>query len=171
MKIKLVIAPILVFLFSIAAPAQVPTPTFERYAARVEPIKNIRVDLTSHRDARRFRTNLRNAAREGVNFGGRYVLTGWGCGTNCMYYAIIDGRTGKVFFPPQLSGASFGFCELPDNAEPTEFRADSRLLILSGFKGGHMNDENAKCGIYYFEWAGSRLRQVAFDAKRRSDAP
>ena len=68
-------------------------PTFGRYNTRVETIKNIKVNLASHKNARMFRTNLRNAAKEGVNFAGHFVLVGWGCGTNCSVLAIIDARS------------------------------------------------------------------------------
>ena len=131
-----------------------------------------------------FRTNLRNAAKRGVNFAGRYVLTGWGCGTNCSAWAIIDGRTGNVFFPDEFSGVGFGFCELPNNvlpgdapnrddesAGPIFFRKDSRLILLTGFKGGDLENEKSRCGVYAFEWTGTRLRQVGFVPGRRTDTP
>jgi len=147
------------------------TPTFKQYAAKVEKIKNITVDLKSHKNARNYRTNLRNAAKEGVNFAGHFVFTSWGCGTNCSESAIIDARSGRVFFPAQLEGAGFGFCELPDDAEPVVYRADSRLLVLNGFKGGDLERANAPCGVYYFEWTGAALKQVGFVRKKRTDMP
>src|SRR5687768_4939658 len=124
------------------------TPTLKQYAAKVEKIRNVRVNLKSHKNANLFRTNLRNAAKEGVNFAGHYILTSWGCGTNCSQSAIIDARNGRVFFPRELEGAGLGFCELPDETEPTVFQADSRLLIFSGFKGGDLDRKEARCGVY-----------------------
>ncbi len=151
--------------------AQTRTPTFRQYSARVERIRNIQVDLKSHKNARMFRTNLRNAAKEGVNFAGHYVFTGWGCGTNCSENAIIDARTGRVYFPKEMQGVGFGFCELPERDGPFEYKNDSRLLLLYGFKGGDLERANARCGIYYFEWTGTALRQLKFDRKKRTDTP
>lgn len=147
------------------------TPTFERYAAKIEAVKNVKVNLKSHKNANMFRTNLRNAAKEGVNFAGHYIVANWGCGTNCSQSAIIDARTGQVFFPDELEGAGFGFCELPDDAEPIAYQAGSRLLILNGFKGGDLNSENAPCGVYYLEWTGKSFKQIGFEQKKRTETP
>lgn len=171
MKIKMVLLLVLILACSSSSFAQSTTPTFEQYAARVESAKNVRVNLKSHKKANMFRTNLRNAAKEGVNFAGHYILTTWGCGTNCAVSAIIDARNGRVFFPDQLEGSGFGFCDLPDDTEPLVYRADSRLLVLSGFKGGDLNEERGRCGIYYLEWTGRNFRQVRFVEKKRIETP
>ena len=171
MKIKIVLLTALLLAFSSIGFTQAPTPTFTQHAVKVEKPKNVRVNLKSHRDASRFRTNLRNAAKEGVNFAGHYILTTWGCGTNCSQSAIIDARNGKVFFPDQLEGAGFGFCELPDDTEPIVSQAGSRLLVLNGFKGGDLSVENAPCGIYYLEWTGAKFKQVQFVEKKRTEMP
>ena len=171
MKIKIVLLTAIFLTFSSSVLAQTPTPAFTQYAAKVAEIKNVRVNLRSHKNANMFRTNLRNAAKEGVNFAGHYILTTWGCGTNCSQSAIIDARNGRVFFPRELEGAGFGFCDLPDDTEPIVSQADSRLLILNGFKGGDLSVENAPCGIYYLEWTGTKFKQVKFEKKQRSDIP
>lgn len=171
MKIKIVL--LAVFLLACSSPgaAQSTTPTARRYAVKVLKPKNVRVNLKSHKNANMFRTNLRNAAKEGVNFAGHYILTTWGCGTNCTQSAIIDARNGRVFFPRELEGAGFGFCELPDTTEQFVFQADSRLLIMNGFKGGDLEVENGRCGIYYLEWTGTNFKQVKFEEKKRIATP
>jgi hypothetical protein len=151
--------------------AQSTAPTFTQYAAKVEKIKNVKVNLKSHKNANTYRTNLRNAAKEGVNFAGHYILTTWGCGTNCSVSVIIDARNGRVFFPDQLEGSGFGFCELPDDTDPIIYQANSRLLVLSGFKGGDLNLNNGLCGIYYLEWTGTSFKQVKFVQKKRTETP
>ena len=171
MRIRIALLTALVLALGSAAFAQSAEPTFTGYAANVAKPGNVKVNLRSHKDARRFRTNLRNAAKGGVNFAGHYVLTTWGCGTNCSQSAIIDARTGRVFFPDELEGAGFGFCELPDGTEPMVYQADSRLLVLNGFKGGDLNLENTPCGIYYLEWTGATFKQVQFVEKRRTETP
>ena len=170
MRIRMVLPAALFLAFSSVAFAQ-STPTLRQYAAKVEKVKNVRVNLKSHKNANMFRTNLRNAAKEGVNFAGHYILTTWGCGTNCSQSAIIDARNGRVFFPRELEGAGLGFCELPDETESKVFQADSRLLIFSGFKGGDLDKKEGRCGVYYLEWTGTRFRQVRFEGKKRTDTP
>ena len=171
MKIKLLLLTALLLAFSLSAFAQSTTPTFRQYAAKVEKAGNVKVNLKSHKNANSYRTNLRNAAKEGVNFAGHYILTTWGCGTNCSQSAIIDARNGKVFFPRELEGAGFGFCDLPDDTEPSVYQANSRLLILSGFKGGDLSLKDGRCGIYYLEWTGANFKQVKFEGKKRTDTP
>ncbi len=171
MRIKIALLAALFWACSSIGFAQSATPTFTQYAAKVENIKDVKVNLKSNKDARRFRTNLRNAAKEGVNFAGHYILTTWGCGTNCSMSAIIDARNGKVFFPGELEGTIFGFCDLPADTEPIVYKADSRLLVLNGFKGGDFNKKDGRCGIYYLEWTGTRFKQVKFVEKKRSETP
>ncbi len=170
MIIRIVIVIVLFVAFSSTGFAQ-SAPTFAQYGARVEKIRNVKINLKSHKSARMFRTNLRNAAKEGVNFAGHYILTTWGCGTNCSQSAIIDARNGQVFFPDELEGAGFGFCELPGETEPLIYKANSRLLILNGFKGGDLEKENAPCGIYYLEWTGTNFKQLKFAQKKRTETP
>src|SRR5258708_2111076 len=134
MKIKYLLSLAFLLAAGSVGMAQSKTPDFRRYSAKLEKIRNIKVDLST-RNARMYRTNLRNAGKEGVNFAGHYVLTTWGCGTNCTESAIIDARGGKVVFPGELAGMAFGFCDFPDDAEPFVFKANSGLLIMNGFKG------------------------------------
>lgn len=146
-------------------------PSFRQYGAKVEKAKAKKIDFASHPRARTFRTNLSNALKSGVNFGGHYIVATWGCGTNCTESAIVDARTGRVFFPKELEGAGFGFCELGDESEPLRYKADSRLLVLNGFKGGDLDSEKTPCGIYYYEWTGTALKRVAFVKKKRTATP
>ena len=171
MKLRIVLLTTLVLTFCPSGFAQGGIPAFGDYPATVERANNVRVNLKSHKNANRFRTNLRNAAKESVNFAGHYILTNWGCGTNCSVSAIIDARNGRVYFPDQLEGAGFGFCELPDETEPIVYKSNSRLLILNGFKGGDLNLEKGRCGIYYLEWTGTKFRQVRFVEKTRTATP
>ncbi|HEX8772945.1 MAG TPA: hypothetical protein VF735_05020 [Pyrinomonadaceae bacterium] len=171
MRIKTVLLVTFFLAFSSISFAQSSVPTFTQYGVKVEKVRNVRVNLKSHKEANRFRTNLRNAAKEGVNFAGHYILTTWGCGTNCAVSAIIDARNGNVFFPDQLEGSGFGFCDLPDDTEPLVYRADSRLLVLSGFKGGDLDLANGRCGVYYLEWTGTNFKQVKFVEKKRIETP
>jgi hypothetical protein len=170
-------------IFSVTSFAQ-KVPSFTSYGTRIDKKRAVTVNLGSHKSARMFRTNLRNAAKEGVNFAGHYILTGWGCGTNCSMWAIIDARNGRVYFPREFEGVGFGFCELPEGKLPSDtpnladdasgplyFKANSRLVALTGFTGGGLDNQQAKCGNYFFEWTGNRLKRVSFVAGKRTDTP
>lgn len=75
------------------------------------------VNLASHKEARRFRTMLREGAAKGPNFAGHDTVVTWGCGTACQMAAVVDAGDGKVSFAPFTTsmGASY--------------RLDSRLFI------------------------------------------
>lgn len=180
-----VLLAIILFPLSASAYAQ-RVPAFSAYKVRIEKFGKVTVNLKSHKNARMFRTRLREAAaREDVNFAGHYILTGWGCGTNCSQWAIIDARNGNVFFPEQLEGVGFGFCELPTNAIPPDappeagedgegpvfHKTNSRMVLLTGFTGGGLDNQRSKCGNYFFEWTGTRLRQIKLVPGKRTETP
>src|SRR5215217_5907367 len=78
-------------------------PRFENYPVRedfrgkIAPVK-----LTSSA-ARMYRTMLRGSAKQGVNFAGHYIIVTWGCGSDCHSFAIIDAKTGNVYFSDLIS--------------------------------------------------------------------
>lgn len=144
------------------------TPTFAKYSAKVQKTTAKSVNLKSHKDARMFRTNLRNSFKEGVNFAGSFILSSWGCGTSCLQTAIIDGKTGNVFFPKILQGSSFGFGELSDKEESLEFKKNSRLLIINGYIATGNEDKPSKYGIWYYEWTGKNLKLLKFVPKKEN---
>jgi len=176
MKLRVPLAIVLLTLYTVTLVAAQNPPKFAKYKAKPEKIRNIRVNLKSHKNARMFRTNLRNAAKRGVNFAGHFVLTGWGCGTGCLTWAVIDGRTGRVFFPNELRWVGAGACNIPDRNLPSDapkledpgyanvvvIKPNSRMLIINGIKGGIDEADDSKCGTYFFEWMGTRLKQIKF---------
>ncbi len=134
-------------------------PAFEQYKVKVSTAKPKPIKLAGNRDARMFRTRLREALADGVNFAGHFVLATWGCGTSCLQGAIIDTNTGVVYFPEELSGMSFGYID--DEVEPLQYQKDSKLFILSGNPG---NGKNPVEGAYYLIWEGTKFKQVKFIA-------
>jgi hypothetical protein len=74
--------------------------------------------ILNTRSKRLFRTVLREAAKGGPDFDGKYVVASWHCGTECQQFAIIDLETGIV---------TDGFTS---NYEQV-YRLDSNLLIVN----------------------------------------
>jgi hypothetical protein len=98
-----------------------------------------------------FASQLRNAARQKVNFAGHFVLATWGCGASCLMGAIIDAQSGHVTWLP------FTICcgDYRQSA-PIEFRADSTLLVFRG-----MRDELEPAGIYSYVYERGGLKLIA----------
>ncbi|MEP7075943.1 MAG: hypothetical protein ABI878_09040 [Acidobacteriota bacterium] len=161
---NLLLLAVFVPLLSVGTTAQTGIPTSAAHGVKVERIPSIKVDLST-KDARMFRTNLRNAAKDGVNFAGHFVLTSWGCGTNCNHAGIIDARNGRVFFPTPLAGFGVGFESWLGEDDPLEFKPGSRLLILKGYSPNELNKEHPSGGYFYYLWNGTALRQIKFVKK------
>ena len=83
--------------------------------------RQARVNLSSNRLAREYRTALRLGAATGPNFAGHYTVVDWGCGSSCNECAVVDARTGKVFSDDRMNGAKTGYA----------YRRDSNLFIVN----------------------------------------
>ena len=112
----LAVVPISIFI----VPGKEEPPRFEDFpvSERFEDAP-VPVDLSSHPDAQNFQTRLTEGAKEGPNFAGLYTVIEWGCGTGCQNYALVDAKTGAVYFPSM--NTSLG----------AEFRIDSNLFIAN----------------------------------------
>ena len=163
---RLLIAVLCIIFSTLTALAQgSATPRFEDYPATVFKGRTAALRLNGSKEARNFRTRLREGAQQGVNFAGHYTVVQWGCGTACLQVAFIDAKTGAVFFPRELNG--FGVWFWDDNDEALRFKPDSRLLVMSGSPASEGSKDEPKSGLYYYEWTGTRLRLVRVVEKKR----
>ena len=109
-----------------------PATEFSRYPGEPVLVGVAAPPDVSSGKARKFRTVLREAAKEGPNFNGHYRVAHWGCGTNCIEWAIIDLKTGAVWFAPQPALSCWALDE-PDDVvvhDWFETRIESKLLYL-----------------------------------------
>jgi hypothetical protein len=168
LKIKLLLAALCVCLFSAAAPAQDgAAPDFKSYPAAAFKGRAAALKLTT-REARGYRTRLREGARRAVNFAGHYKLHTWSCGTGCLQTAFIDAKTGEVFFPKELDGfiaCYYGDKPVESLEEALQFRKGSRLIRMSGYPYSERDKSEPKKGLYYYEWDGGDLKLVKFVEK------
>ncbi|MEP6901291.1 MAG: hypothetical protein ABJA66_06045 [Actinomycetota bacterium] len=133
---------------SLSAFAQTGVPQFKNYPA-AEKFSGKNAPLIIGKDEKTFRTRLREAAKEKPNFAGHYILTTWGCGTTCLMGAVIDAKTGKVYW------WNFSVCcweETDENFNPLEFRLNSRLIVFSGLR----NEEGDK-GAHFYKFENGKF--------------
>ena len=135
-------------------------PKFEQFRTPVSKMKPKTPKLSSHKDARVFRTNLRKAVKNGINFAGHFVLAFWGHGVSNVVASITDAKTGAVFFPKQLF--NFWSDEWPATGIPFRFRANSRLLVMKGYESNDYLGRRKTYGFHYYEWTGTKLREIKF---------
>lgn len=162
-KAKLVLVFFVAMYFNVYAQK---TPTFTQYAVEVEKKTTKNINFNSHPEATIYQTNLKNAlAHSAVNFGGKYILTTWGCGSGCLQGAIIDVHSGNVFFPQELQGVDEGGI-LTSNQDMLEYKKESKLLIIRGYVGnGFESETQSNLGIYYYEWNGKSFKLLKFIKK------
>ena len=100
-------------------------------------------------EAKTFRTRLKQAAKQPVNFAGEYVLTSWGCGASCIDGAVVSLKSGQVSFLPETIHAGL------DGSEALRFCSNSRLLIMTGAlrEGGEHAD-------HYYEFSGEEFMHL-----------
>ena len=140
---------ILIFVFSsLAVFGQNRVPQFKDYPA-TEKFTGRNAPVIIGKNERMFRTRLREAAKEKPNFAGRYILTSWGCGTSCLMGAVIDAKTGKVYW------WNFTVCcweNTDEDFNPIEFRLNSRLLVFSGLR-----NEGGATGAHFYKFENGRF--------------
>ena len=132
--------------FSSAALAS-DAPVFSDYPVKEIRTEKIRaVDLNSHPKAKIFKTRLNAVVGKTTNFAGHYVVVTWGCGASCQTVALVDVKSGKVFFAPFSTGLG------------SEFRIDSSLFIdsppqaIRDYYGGKLDVSNRLFYSSYYEW-------------------
>jgi hypothetical protein len=156
-------------MISVAAVAS--APKFRDYPAPAERRFKPSEPRLASLDAKRYRTMLRLAAAKGANFAGHYTVADWGCGAGCIDFAIVDQRSGQVFFERSLRaiyGGAVG--DEPDGEPPNwalRYRRDSRLLIVVGAP----NEDPAREGVAFYNWTGGHLKLVRFAPKASACSP
>lgn len=92
---------------------------FEDFPADIYAGKKVSLDYQSHPVAKEYKTEITNQYQKGnVNFAGHYILAHWRCGAPCADFAIVDVKTGKVYYPGLMNIGNF------------DFKKDSKLLVL-----------------------------------------
>lgn len=151
----------------VALCAATPMPRFGSYPADAAwNGRHAPLVLASSAD-RMYRTRLREGAAAHANFAGHYSLALWGCGMECIMGAAIDLHSGRVVWLPgtvccYLSEHDYA----PDDFEPVRFRADSRLIELTG-----LIDEQGKALTHAYVLQGGRFVHLADRALPAQSAP
>ena len=156
---------VLIFFSHVALFAQKVEPRFEKYSADVYAGKPAPLNVRSHRLARMYRTSIREQLQEeGINFAGHYTIAVMGCGTGCSITAIVDARNGNAYFPKVFEGwtSVMGDYEFKEGEDIRTFKANSRLIKAIGRPRLSANEQWGPSGVYYYEWANNKLRQVHF---------
>jgi hypothetical protein len=132
--------------------------SFEAYPADTSPLPATRPPNFNGADAavRRARGVLERATTHGPNFAGRVAVARWECGRNCERWALVDMVSGRIFWEDDKAVQPVRR-NLPCDAEPLEYRDDSRLLRVHRLEGEHVVTQD-------FLWWEDRLERFAESA-------
>src|SRR5260221_1470599 len=138
------------------------------YPAGTRLVRHAAAPRLTTRAARRYRTVLRDEATKGPNFNGHYRLAEWGCGTNCVEWAILNLTTGKVWMAPEPLQSCWT-PDLPEHDDVTdwfEMHVDSSLLYV------HDCVSNPPVRVWDrrrgYEWREGKLQLVRTEALKGS---
>jgi len=147
---KKIISIIFLFMLSTLAGANpFEHPKFSNYKVPVYKGKAAPLSLSDNY-TRQYKTRFTEALKESPNFAGEYIITVWGCGTNCAIYSFINKRTGKVL--ENTFGGELG--ESVAVAKP-----DSRLLIT---KAEIVDNDYETLGYmaYYYILQNTKFKKI-----------
>lgn len=104
-----------------SAVAQEQQPTFQRYEVLVWSgvLKTPSNAQLRAENLYQFRTRIREAMGQPINFAGRYTVVVWGCGSGCQYGAVVNRATGVARRLPMPAMTGY------------EFQANSQLLVVN----------------------------------------
>ncbi len=116
-----------------------------------------------------YRTVLKEGAKKGPNFAGRYTIVTWGAGLGDFSLAVIDAKTGRVYFPPfrEVGNSSYGL-PLVDKGNNPAWRPDSKLFAFVGLPGGRSSKGT---GLYVYEFNHGLFRLIQFIPERSANHP
>ena len=133
----------------------------EDFAVPVSSTSKVAQPRIDSSEARRYRTVIRQGAADGPNFAGHFAVVAWGCGSSCSERAIVDTRSGRVYFDHRLRDLDTTQADSindKDDQFPAYFNLSSRLLVI----GGAPNEDESRDGVAFYEWTGSQLKLLRF---------
>ena len=125
---------------------------FEQFQVVAEQIGKPASPRLSTPAARRYATQLRQAAQAGLNFSGYMRVAEWRCGTCCTEFALINLHSGAVWFPGFTVACSSPLTDPIGGSAALYYRADSSLFVVIGAP-----NEGPERGVYFYRWNGKRL--------------
>ena len=138
-----------------AAQEPKPHPSFDDFPAKKIWKGKPAAPKLVNKDQRMFRTRIRLGAKAPVKFAGHYTVPGWGCGTSCIGFVIVDSITGKIYDGLGVEYLPGAWLEghAGDSYKPIdlmEFHPSSRLLKIDGCL------DEQECGFYDYEMVDGR---------------
>jgi hypothetical protein len=135
-------------------------PRFENYRVPTPiPARKAPAQIANHDPD--FEKQITEAAKDGPDFAGHYLVEQWTCGSACLEWVIVNVNTLKVYHPQ--FAVMYAFCPNTMDDEPISYRVDSKLIVVRGklqIYNSKSEMINSPCGKYYFLWDGITLKRI-----------
>ena len=70
--------------------------SFNAYPSDLYKKRLVKIVYDSHPLGVQFKQQIETIVANGINFGGKYTIASWGCGTACQQHVIIDRSSGLI---------------------------------------------------------------------------
>lgn len=91
-----------------------------------------------------------------VDFAGHYIVANWSCGMWCTWSAVIDAKTGKVYWWDGILSVCFPHLDKDfvcnEKFSNVEYGIDSKLIVFFGRR----TDAGGR-GFHYYEFENGRF--------------
>ena len=118
-------------------------------------------------EERRYRTEIQNGVRKGFgvlhepagteqrrpNFAGHYIVVQWGCGTECLQYAVVDAKDGTIYQPP-VPGSHIAYFD----SGRLDYSVRSKMMVV---KTNCAMGDMERCERDFYVWENNRFRHLS----------
>jgi hypothetical protein len=131
-----------IVLFQISFAQKIGNYSFDNYpVAAVYTGPKAKLNFSNNPDAANYRTRISEEYKTGtISFAGAYVPVFWGCGMGCLTGAIVDARTGKIYFLPMGEESTYNGCT-NNNEDNMHYKINSRMFVTVSCTGELSSDE------------------------------
>ena len=99
-----------------------------------------------------------------VDFAGHYILSNKSCGMWCSIVDIIDAKTGKFYgvnvFPEVCLSHLDNEFDCSESFSNIDYRIDSNLLVLFGFRYINNNYDDGEKGFHYYKFENGEITHL-----------
>ena len=122
---------------------------FENYPAKILSVQKAKLNLSSNKLGKTFRTAITEGYKNGkINFGGHYIVIFWGAGAGMSDGAMVDTRTGIIYNLPLTEENSYRGATGYEENENIKYEANSYLFTC--YSSEYKKSETAKIELNYF---------------------
>ena len=125
---------------------------FESYPAKILSEQKAKLNLSSNKLGKTFRTAITQGYKNGkINFGGHYIIIFWGAGAGMSDGAMVDTRTGIIYNLPLTEENSYRGVYY-DNNDNIKHKKNSYLFMCYSSKTNETDENKIDLSYFYYKF-------------------